>query len=233
MRLFQWKAENAGKEVVLLAGAGLTEGCVAAETRLQYKLLVPLLPEEEEQEEEEGRGGEKGRKKNKKGARGEQVVEEEDVEDKKKRPKKATRRLVGLEQVSTGYCMRRVAFGCQNNRNDVEYTCKAGSNSSWCVCCGIRGSRTGSSGCFGEVDWALLAAHSLQESSLRCCYTVISFRVDPTPSLELDRGRNWSSASFLSRKRNCPVPRLKEQQFSHLPYFIAKSNSSSPLTIPS
>ncbi|CAM9540792.1 unnamed protein product [Scytosiphon promiscuus] len=39
MHLFQWKAEGLGREVILLAGAGLAEGCTAAETRLEYKML--------------------------------------------------------------------------------------------------------------------------------------------------------------------------------------------------
>ena len=41
-RLFQWKAESGGREIVLLAGAGKAEGCSAAETTLELK-LPPLL----------------------------------------------------------------------------------------------------------------------------------------------------------------------------------------------
>lgn len=103
MRLFQWKVENVGKEVVLLAGAGLSEGCGAAETRLEYKFLVP--PSREREEKQGGRL-EKGRKT--KGARDEK--EEEEEERKKKESKKATRMLIGLEQVSVGY-LARVALG--------------------------------------------------------------------------------------------------------------------------
>lgn len=91
-----------GKEVVLLAGAGLSEGCVAAETRLEYKLLVQPPPEGGEVRQKGG--GDRGTKKT--GTRGEQ--EDEEDEDKKKKPKKATHRLLGLEQVSVGYISRCV-----------------------------------------------------------------------------------------------------------------------------
>lgn len=40
-RLFQWKADGGGKEVVLLAGAGRAEGCAAAESRLELKVPPP------------------------------------------------------------------------------------------------------------------------------------------------------------------------------------------------
>lgn len=85
MRLLRWKADNGGKEVVLLAGAGLAEGCTAAETRLEYKL--PALPQP--LSEKEGQeGGEKA------GGAG-QV----DEEDQKQVQKSAKRRLIGIEQV--------------------------------------------------------------------------------------------------------------------------------------
>lgn len=92
LRLFRWKAESGGKEVVLLAGAGLAEGCVAAETRLEYKLPLPPSPSppgsaEEKRAAAAGKG---------KGAGGEKGVEGQ--EDEKKQ-KKVDRRLVGLEQV--------------------------------------------------------------------------------------------------------------------------------------
>lgn len=92
MRLFQWKAEGAGKEVILLAGAGLAEGCTAAETRLQYKMLplqVPSAePEQEGKQKEQGKGKERGRDEG----------EEKDGGEGKK-PKKPKRRLIGIEQV--------------------------------------------------------------------------------------------------------------------------------------
>lgn len=75
-RLFRWKADSGGREVILLAGAGRAEGCSAAETRLELKLL-PLLTtgsdndlaaavsdrnRELEESEEGGAGDKKSRK---------------------------------------------------------------------------------------------------------------------------------------------------------------------------
>ncbi|CAM9243711.1 unnamed protein product [Ectocarpus sp. 4 AP-2014] len=88
LRLLRWKADNGGKEVVLLAGAGLAEGCTAAETRLEYKL--PALP----QPLSERKGQEGG----KKADGGGQV----DEEDQKQAQKSAKRRLIGIEQVTCG-----------------------------------------------------------------------------------------------------------------------------------
>ena len=98
LRLFQWKAESGGREVVLLAGAGLAEGCVAAETRLEYKmpLLQPPPPSESEEKREHGAGGasKTGKGKGVSGEKGEENQEEDE-----KKPKKAGRRLIGIEQV--------------------------------------------------------------------------------------------------------------------------------------
>ncbi|CAM9252372.1 unnamed protein product [Ectocarpus sp. 12 AP-2014] len=88
LRLLRWKADNEGKEVVLLAGAGLAEGCTAAETRLEYKL--PALP----QPLSERKGQEGGKKVD----GGGQV----DEEDQKQAQKSAKRRLIGIEQVTCG-----------------------------------------------------------------------------------------------------------------------------------
>lgn len=122
MRLFQWKAESVGKEVVLLAGAGLSEGCVAAETRLEYKLLVPL-PEEEQKDKERGKkvggGGEKGR-----GKKSEREEEEEQEEQGEKKPKKPKRSLIGIEQVGVGYRANRL------RRAEKLRTCHTKSHSS-------------------------------------------------------------------------------------------------------
>ncbi|CAM9145767.1 unnamed protein product [Ectocarpus sp. 8 AP-2014] len=88
LRLLRWKADNGGKEVVLLAGAGLAEGCTAAETKLEYKL--PALP----QSLSENKGQEGG----KQADGGGQV----DEEDQKQAQKSAKRRLIGIEQVTCG-----------------------------------------------------------------------------------------------------------------------------------
>lgn len=95
-RLFQWKADSGGKEVVLLAGAGLAEGCVAAETRLEYSLPPPHPPppgsKEKEDQHKAGNGGVK--------ANGQ---DEKDEEEEK--PKKAKRRRIGIEQVCVWGCV--------------------------------------------------------------------------------------------------------------------------------
>lgn len=93
MRLFQWKAERTGKEVVFLAGAGLAEGCTAAETRLEYKIL-PTQLQSAGPEEEDGKQKEQGQGK----GRGRDEGEEKDAGEERK-PKKAKRRLIGIQQV--------------------------------------------------------------------------------------------------------------------------------------
>lgn len=40
-RLFGWKADGGGREVILLAGAGRAEGCAAAETNLEFRIPQP------------------------------------------------------------------------------------------------------------------------------------------------------------------------------------------------
>lgn len=96
--LFQWKAESGGKEVVLLAGAGLAEGCVAAETRLEYSLPSPHVPHpgSDADEGKQRKGG--LNKAGDGGGRGGGQDEKDEEEDK---PKKAKRRRIGIEQVCT------------------------------------------------------------------------------------------------------------------------------------
>lgn len=97
-RLFQWKADSGGKEVMLLAGAGLAEGCVAAETRLDYSLPPPPPPPPGSKEEEEGaqvKAGSSGGKGN-----GQDGQEEEE-----QKPKKAKRLRIGIEQVCRLYVL--------------------------------------------------------------------------------------------------------------------------------
>jgi len=94
LRLFRWKAESGGKEVVLLAGAGRAEGCVAAETRLEYKQPLPPSPSGSAEESRAAGAGGASRA----AGKGKEGGEEEGDEETKK-PKKAERRLVGIEQV--------------------------------------------------------------------------------------------------------------------------------------
>ena len=135
LRLFQWKAESGGREIVLLAGAGLAEGCVAAETRLEYKLplLHPPPPSESEEKREHGaRGASKTGKG--KGAGGEKG--EENQEEDEKKPKKTERRLIGIEQVGAlvegeeACSGRAVAYGIGILRSSLSELPSKGRNTS-------------------------------------------------------------------------------------------------------
>lgn len=96
-RLFQWKADGGGREVVLLAGAGRAEGCSAAETRLEL-ILPPLLIEVSETGEAAGLSGRSG---------GPGVGEEGAGDKKSLKPK---RRIVGIGQVET--VSRKYMYTC-------------------------------------------------------------------------------------------------------------------------
>lgn len=103
-RLFQWKADGVGKEVVLLAGAGLAQGCVAAETRLEYSLPAPRSTSPGSEEEEQKQKG--GLKTTRDGAgKGNGPPAEEGEEEEKR--KKAKRRRIGIEQVRSFWARGR------------------------------------------------------------------------------------------------------------------------------
>eukprot|EP00903_Cladosiphon_okamuranus_P007797 g7546.t1 len=96
--LFRWKADSGGKEVVLLSGAGLTEGCVAAETRLEYSLPPPHAPHPASAHEEHNqRGG-----LNKAGDGGGKGGGQDKKDEEEDKPKKVKRRRIGIEQVTCG-----------------------------------------------------------------------------------------------------------------------------------
>lgn len=114
-RLFRWKADGGGREILLLAGAGRAEGCAAAETKLEFKMPS-------------GEGGQ-GTGIAKPGGRGGGVEREDATEENAQT--KANARSVGISQVKGLLLQGKLASVYKATRDSLLLCAPSGAPLAW------------------------------------------------------------------------------------------------------